>query len=76
MALNRYRIWHQKAPGEVDYLQAKDLKAVVKWICEDMPVPCIDWGIEKLDETQNIWVDAFCSDDLIALYVAMRDYHL
>ena len=76
MALNRYRIWHNKGKGEVDYWQKKNMDEVVKWIMEEKPCPCIDWGLEKFDETQNIWVDAFYSEDLVGLYVAMRDYYL
>ena len=71
-----YRIWHHKGKGQVVYWQMKDMDAVVKWIMEDKPVPCIDWGIEKFSTTQNIWVDAFYSDDLVGMYVAFRDYSL
>jgi len=76
MALNNYRIWHHKGKGEVQYWQKKDMDEVVKWIMEEKPVVCIDWGIEKFDSTQNIWVDAFYSDDLLALYEAIRYYFL
>ena len=72
MALNRYRVWQLIKPGEVKYTQLRDMGALVKWARENKSRQ--KWGIDKFDSTQNIWVDAFYSADLVAMYLAMQVY--
>jgi len=70
--MKRYRIWITVGPGEEKYELFDNMTQLVDWFIEkDKPLG--GWGIEKYDDTQDIWVDAFYCDDLIELMWRMRD---
>lgn len=67
MALDKYRVWIFKGPGEEDAHNFKDMNSLIEFLYDSMEIDRNKWGIEKYDTTQNIWVDAFFSDDMIAM---------
>jgi hypothetical protein len=79
MSLSKYRLWKgHKIRGkgwEEIIVTFLDMACLVTYLVFDLESPIIDitceWGIEKFDSTQNIWVDAFFSNDIRALFEEM-----
>ena len=76
MSLSQYRLWKgYKVDGKgwTEKLYTfPDMKCLIAYLVLDSESPVVndvfEWGIEKFDSTQNIWVDAFFSDDMKALF--------
>ena len=76
VALNKYRVWIFKGVGQEDTHEFKDMDSLVAFLWDSMEIDCNSWGLEKYDTIQNIWVDAFISDDMIAMHESMFELQM
>ena len=64
--MKEYRVWIYKSPTREGYRyfdRMADMVAFIKTLTTKEK-----WGIEKLDSTNDGYVDAFYSEDLICLF--------